>query len=384
MIYQTEHEELIRTIKKFVVDEINIYVDDWEDAGSFPAKELFRKMANIGLLGISKSETFGGLGLDFTYEIAFAEAISTALAGGIPLAVGVQTNMATPALANFGSDELRREFLAPALAGDMVCSIAVSEPDAGSDVAAIKTTARKQGDDYIINGSKMWITNSTQADWFCLLANTSEGSRHTNKSLIIVPTNLPGVTVGNKLKKMGMRSSDTAPVFFDNVRVPQRYLIGEEGKGFAYQMQQFEEERLFGAAMAVSQLETCVKSTIQYTQERQAFGQPLINNQSIHFSLAEMQTEIEALRSLVYRAVYGYINGENVSQLASMAKLKAGRLSRTIPDSCLQFWGGMGYVEESIINRFYRDCRLIPIGGGVDEVMLGIITKKMGLIEVKR
>ncbi len=379
MLFTQEHNELRRSVRAFVETEINPHVEEWEEAGIFPARELFSKMGALGLLGITKPEAYGGMGLDYSYEVVFAEEIATALCGGVPLAIGVQTNMATPALARFGSEELCRQFLVPALTGEMVASIAVSEPDAGSDVAAITTTARKDGDDYIINGSKMWITNATQADYFCLLANTDEGPHHANKSLIIVPANTPGVTVAGKLKKLGMRSSDTAPVFFDNVRVPQRYRIGEEGKGFIYQMKQFQEERLFGTAMALSQLETCVSSTIEYTRERKAFGQPLLNNQTVNFSLAEMQTEVEALRALLYRATEAHVNGEDVTKLASMAKLKAGRMTRVIPDQCLQFWGGMGYVEESIINRMYRDSRLVPIGGGVDEVMLGIITKQLGI-----
>ncbi|MBD2858800.1 acyl-CoA dehydrogenase family protein [Spongiibacter sp. KMU-158] len=379
MLFTQEHNELRRSVLAFVEAEMNPFIEQWEAEGIFPAHALFRKLGERGMLGITKPEAYGGMGLDYSFEVVFAEAIATAHCGGVPLAIGVQTNMATPALASFGSDTLREEFLAPAISGEMVASIAVSEPDAGSDVAAITTTARKDGDDYILNGSKMWITNATQADYFCVLANTGDGPKHANKSLIIVPANTPGVSVAGKLKKMGMRSSDTAPVFFDNVRVPQRYRIGEEGKGFIYQMQQFQEERLFGTAMALSQLETCVSSTITYTQERKAFGQPLIHNQSIYYALAEMQSECEALRSILYRATECHINGEDITKLASMAKLMAGRLSRSIPDKCLQFWGGMGYVEESIINRFYRDSRLVPIGGGVDEVMIGIIAKQLGI-----
>ncbi|RDE24371.1 acyl-CoA dehydrogenase [Motiliproteus coralliicola] len=379
MLFSEQHHELRRTVRAFVENEINPHVDSWEEQGQFPAQRLFKKLGELGLLGITKPEAYGGMALDYSYEVVFAEALGAALCGGVPLAIGVQTNMATPALAQFGSDELRRQFLTPALAGDMVAAIAVSEPDAGSDVANISTTAKKDGDDYIINGSKMWITNATQADYFCVLANTGDEPRHANKSLIIVPANTPGVSVAGKLTKLGMRSSDTAPIFFDNVRVPQRYRIGEEGKGFIYQMQQFQEERLFGTAMALSQLETCISATIDYTRERQAFGQPLLHNQSIYFGLAEMQAECEALRALIYRATEAYVSGENVTKLASMAKLKVGRLSRTIPDQCLQYWGGMGYVEESIINRFYRDCRVIPIGGGADEVMIEIIAKQLSI-----
>lgn len=379
MLESPEHTELRATIRRFVETEINPNAAAWDAAGIFPAHEVFRKLGELGLLGISKPQAYGGLGLDYSFEVVCAEELGAAHLGGVPMAIGVQTNMATPALARYGSDALRAEFLAPAIAGDMVASIAVSEPHAGSDVAAIRTRAVADGDDYIINGQKMWITNSTQADFFCLLANTGDGDRHTNKSLIIVPSDLPGVSTGPRLTKLGMRASDTAQVFFEDVRVPKRYRIGDEGRGFTYQMQQFQEERLYGAASTVKGLELCVESTIDYTRQRKAFGRSILDNQIVHFQLAELQTEIEALRALLYRATEAYVAGHDVTLLASMAKLKAGRLARTLPDQCLQFWGGMGYVEDSIVNRIYRDMRLVPIGGGADEVMQGIICKLMGI-----
>ncbi len=384
MIFNEQHEEIRRTVRNFVNDEINPHVNEWEKAGIFPAKELFKKMGNLGLLGIHKPEKYGGLGLDYSYQAVFAEELGNIHCGGVPMAIGVQTDMSTPALANYGSDQLRSEFLAPAISGDMVVSIAVSEPHAGSDVAAIKTSARKDGDDYIINGTKMWITNSTQADFLCVLANTSDDKPHKNKSLIVVPTNLPGISFSEKLDKLGMRSSDTAQVFFDDVRVPQRYLIGEEGGGFVYQMLQFQEERIFGAVNSIKGLEVCVQETIEYTRSRQAFKQSILDNQVVHFRLAELQTEIEALRALTYDAVEGYINGKDVSLKASMAKLKAGRLSREVTDACLQYWGGMGFMWDNTISRAYRDSRLVSIGGGADEIMLSIICKLMGTAPSKR
>ncbi|MFC6689393.1 acyl-CoA dehydrogenase family protein [Jhaorihella thermophila] len=379
MIETQEHKELRDTVRRFVETEINPHATDWDAAGEIPLHDLFARLGKLGLLGISRPREYGGLALDYSFEMVMAEEMGAAHSPSFGMALGAHTNMATPALARFGSDALRAEFLAPAIAGQMVASIAVSEPHAGSDVAAIRTTARSDGDDYVINGQKMWITNSTQADFFCVLANTGDGDRHGNKSLIVVPSNTPGVTVGGKLQKIGMRGSDTAPIFFEDVRVPKRYRIGDESRGFTYQMQQFQEERLYGAAMAIKGLELCVTSTIEYTRDRQAFGQPILDNQVVHFALAEMQTEVEALRALLWRATEAYVAGEDVTLLASMAKLKAGRLSRTIPDQCLQFWGGMGYVEESIINRLYRDLRIVPIGGGADEVMQGIICKLMGI-----
>lgn len=385
MHFTHEHKELQRNLKRFIDNEINPFVDEWEEAEIFPAKELFKKMGDLGFLGISRQTEFGGLGLDYSYSIAMAETLGHVNCGGVPMAIGVQTDMATPALARFGSDALRHQFLAPAIAGDMVACVGVSEPSAGSDVANIKTTARKDGDDYIINGSKMWITNSLQADWMCLLANTSnEGSRYANKSLIIVPMNTKGVSVGKKIKKIGMHSSDTGLIYFDDVRVPQSNLIGQEGQGFIYQMLQFQEERLWGAANSVQGLMNCLDQTIAYAKERQVFDMRLIDNQWMHFRMAELKTEIECLRALVYRAGDMYLEGQDVTELASMAKLKAGRLARIVPDTCLQFWGGMGYTHENPVSRFYRDGRLISIGGGTDEVMLGIICKYMHILPGKK
>ncbi len=383
MILNDTHIALRETVSSFIDKEINPYVDAWEEEGIFPAHSVFKKMGDLGLLGIAKPEAYGGMGLDYSYQIIFSEELGRIHVGGVPMAIGVQTDMATPALARYGSDALREEFLVPAITGDAVFSIAVSEPSAGSDVGAIKTTAVKDGDDYIINGSKMWITNSTQADYLCLLANTSEpegrGGRYQNKSLIVVPTKTAGVNFSEKLNKLGMRSSDTAQVFFDDVRVPQRNRIGDEGAGFIYQMQQFQEERLFAAANNLKNLEWCIQQTAEYAGERKAFGKSILDNQVVHFRLAELQTEIEALRALVYQSVEEYIAGEDVTLKASMCKLKAGRLAREVTDACLQYWGGMGYMWDNPVARMYRDARLSSIGGGADEVMLGIIAKQMGI-----
>ncbi|MBC7752005.1 MAG: acyl-CoA dehydrogenase family protein [Candidatus Saccharibacteria bacterium] len=384
MKFTPEHEALRRTARQFVEKEINPFVSEWENADIFPAHELFKKMGDIGLLGICKPVENGGLGLDYSYNMVVVEELGRIACGGVPMAIGVQTDMATPALARFGSKELRDEFLTPAIAGDYVASIAVSEAHAGSDVAAIKTYAKKDGDDYVINGSKMWITNSTQADFFCLLANTSDDKPHINKSLIIVPSHTKGVSLSPKLDKMGMRSSDTAQVFFDNVRVPQRHLIGVEGAGFMMQMMQFQEERMYAAANAVGGAEVVINATIEYCRQRTAFGQPLIDNQVIHFRMAELMTEVESLRALTYQACEAHINGEDVTRLASMAKLKSGRLLREVSDSCLQYWGGMGFMWDNVVSRAYRDSRLISIGGGADEIMLGIICKYMDILPKRK
>ncbi len=384
MRFTEEHTQLRRTVREFVEKEVHPHVDAWEREGAFPAHELFKKAAKLGLLGVNKPEAYGGMGLDYSYQMVVTEELGTSHCGAIPMAFGVQTDMATPALARWGAHELRQEFLAPAIAGEQVAAIAVSEASGGSDVAAIKTIAKKDGSDYVINGSKMWITNAAQADWLCLLVNTGEGPVHANKTLVIVPTKTKGVTIGAKIDKLGMRASDTCPIFFEDVRVPQRNRIGEEGMGFMMQMVQFQEERLCGAIGTLRGMEGLIDATIAYCKERQTFGQPLIDNQVIHFRMAEMRTEVELVRSLIYRAVEDYIAGTDVTLMASMAKLKAGRLAREVSDSCLQYWGGMGFTWENVAARAYRDTRLLSIGGGADEIMLGIICKLMGILPGKK
>jgi len=384
MHFTHEHDEIRRTLRRFIDEEINPHVDEWEAAEMFPAHEVFGRLGALGLLGLTKPEAYGGAGLDYSYSMVMAETLGHAGCGAIPMAIGVQTDMATPALARFGSDALCREFLAPAIAGEMVACVGVSEPGAGSDVASIRTAARRDGGDYVINGAKMWITNSLQADWMCLLANTSEGPAHRNKSLIVVPMNAPGISVGKKIRKIGMMASDTGLIHFDDVRVPQRHRIGEENEGFTYQMLQFQEERLWAAANAIEALANCIGQTADYARSRRAFGQSILDNQVVHFRLAELKTEVEALRALTYRATEHYVAGRDVTEWASMAKLKAGRLMREVPDACLQFWGGMGYTWDNPVSRLYRDGRLASIGGGADEVMLGIIAKHMGILPARR
>ena len=354
MQFTHEHREIQKTLKRFIDEEINPHVDEWEAAEIFPAHEVFKKMGNLGLLGLCKPEEYGGAGLDYSYSLAMAEALGHIHCGGVPMAIGVQTDMCTPALARYGSEELKRQFLAPAIAGDMVGCIGVSEPAAGSDVSGIKSVARKDGDDYVITGQKMWITNSLQADWMCMLVNTGEGPVHKNKSLVMVPMRdgpggklTKGIEVAQKIRKIGMHSSDTGLIYFDEVRVPQRYRIGAEGQGFIYQMQQFQEERLWCAASTLESLNHCIQWTIDYAQERKLFGSTLADQQWVQFKLAELKTEVEALRALTYRACDLYVNGQDVLELASMAKLKAGRLNREVPDTCLQFWGCLLYTSPS-------------------------------------
>ena len=379
MQWTHEHDELRRTARRIVDEEINPHVDEWEEAGQFPAHHVMKLLGGAGLIGISRPSDYGGLDLDYSYEVACAEEMGGIHAYGVSTAIGVQTNMCIPALSKYGSDALRAEWLMPTFAGDLVGCIGISEVGSGSDVANVKSFARRDGDDYVINGQKMWISTGIQADWMCMLVNTSEekGS-HRNKSLIVVPLRSNGIT-RHKLSKLGLHSSDTAQIFFDEVRVPASNRIGEEGRGFIYQMEQFQEERLYVVARSLGILQDALDTTIEYTRDRQAFGKAVIDNQFVAFRIAEMQTEVEALRALLHTATAKYVAGEDVTTLASMAKYKMGRLAEWIPGECLRFWGGQGFMHENRISRTYRDMKVGAIGGGSNEIMLQIIAKRMKL-----
>lgn len=384
MRFTPEHEQFRASVRAVVEKEINPYVDTWEQAGIFPAHELFPKLAAVGALGLEYDPEYGGQGADHSYTVVLAEELGRADCAGVPMAIAVQTSMATPALAEFGSDELKRRYLSPALRGEMVTSIAVSEPDAGSDVAGIRTKAVRDGDSWVINGRKMWITSGTQSDWLCLLARTVEvgeepAAGYEGMSLILVPTDSSGFSVGRAIHKMGNRSSDTAELVFDDVRVPVGNVIGQVGRGFQQQMSQFQIERLMGAYIAVAGARRAIDRTLDYLRDRQAFGKPLLANQVIQYRLAELIAEIDVVREFCYAAADRVVAGEDATRMATVAKLKAGRLVRDVADAAVQFHGGMGYAEEMWVERYYRDARLVSIGGGADEVMLRIITMLEGM-----
>ncbi|MEL0113764.1 MAG: acyl-CoA dehydrogenase family protein [Rickettsiales bacterium] len=379
MQWTHEHDALRRTARRIVDEDINPHVDEWERDGQFPAHHVMKLLGDAGLIGISRPSDYGGLDLDYSYEVACAEEMGAIHAYGVSTAIGVQTNMCVPALARYGGDDLRAEWLAPTFAGDLVGCIGVSEVGSGSDVANVKSVARRDGGDYVINGQKMWISNGIQADWMCMLVNTGEeDGPHRNKSLIVVPLNAKGVT-RHKLEKLGLHSSDTAQIFFDDVRVPAHHLIGEEGRGFIYQMEQFQEERLYVVARSLGVLQDAIDTTVEYTSDRQAFGRAVLDNQFVAFRIAEMQTEVEALRAMLHIATEKYVAGEDITTLASMAKYKMGRLAEWIPGECLRFWGGQGFMHENRISRTYRDMKVAAIGGGSNEIMLQIIAKRMKL-----
>jgi len=382
MQFTEEHEQFRKSVRRLIDEEINPRVDEWEEAGIFPAHEVFARFAELGALGLEYDPEFGGSGADHSFTYVLAQELGRLDCAGVPMAIAVETSMATPALARYGSDELKRAYLEPTLRGEMVCSIAVSEPDAGSDVAGIRTRAVRDGDEWVITGRKMWITNGTQADWLCLLARTDPDSQpgdYHGMSLIVVPTTTPGFSVGRKIEKMGNRSSDTAEVVLDQVRVPVSNTIGEPDRGFQQQMAQFQDERLVGAYIAVSGARRALDRTKEYLQQRVAFGKPLLANQHLQYRLAELYADVDTLDGFLQYAADKYMAGQDVTREATVAKLKTGRLVRDVADTCVQYHGGMGYAEEMWVARYFRDARLVSIGGGADEVMLRVISMLEGM-----
>ena len=376
--FNKDHEMVRRAVKEFVDKEINPHMDEWEEQGIAPLHDLFKKMGDLGFLGIRYDPKYGGQGLDYWYDLVFLEELGHVQGMGIPMAISVQTHMATPAIAEFGSEYLKETYLKPAIAGDMVSSIAVTEPGAGSDVVALQTTAKKDAEVYVINGSKTYITNGTQADFLTLLARTSDDPGYHSFSLFVVPTNLPGFQVSRKLEKLGVHCSDTAELFFDNLRIPAENLIGREGEGFIYQMQQFQHERFSCMPGAYIGALDIIAMTVEHLKQRIVFGKPLITKQVLRHRLADWMTEIECLRQLTYHIVRMKMEGLDVTREVSMGKLFAAQLMRRVSDGCLQMYGGLGYMNEMLISRYFRDARLFSIGGGADEVMKEIIARMEG------
>lgn len=379
MVAFTEEHEMFRaTVRDVVEREINPHADEWERAGVFPAHDLFKKLGAVGMLGVNYDPAYGGGGADAYFTAIAGEEIGRCDALGVAMAISVQTDMATPSLARFGSHELKEQYLAPAIAGEHVAAIAVTEPDAGSDVAGLRTKAVRDGDEWVIDGTKLYITSGTQADWLCLLARTSEEGGSRGMSQIVVPTSAAGFSVSRKLDKLGMRSSDTAELVFDSVRVPLDNTIGEVGRGFQQQMQQFQDERMIAAYQMVGAMERALERTGAYMQERMVFGKPLAANQHLGYELADVSSEVEVLKHFNYAAAEAQIRGEDITRYATIAKLRAGRIARKVADLCLQFHGGVGYMEETWTARFFRDTRLWSIGGGADEVMLRTLARLNG------
>ena len=378
MVETDEHRLFRKTLRHLFEREIEPHVEEWEAARTFPAHELFPKLGAVGLFGLEYDEAYGGMGADHTFTLMAAEEMGRISCGGVPMAIAVQMSMSTPALARYGSPELKERYLAPAIRGEVVTSIAVTEPDAGSDVAGIRTRAVRDGDEWVINGSKLYITNGTQADWLCLLARTSDDPGARGMSLIVVPTDVDGVAVSRKLEKLGMWSSDTAELSFTDVRVPLSNTIGEIGRGFQQQMVQFQAERLTTFYKQVGSIELALERTKAYLRERKAFGAPLLANQYPQFVLAELGARHDVLKHYARTTAEAVVRGEDATRYATIGKLLGSRLQREVADWAVQFHGGMGYMDENWTSRYFRDTCLDSIGAGADEIMLRILARMDG------
>ncbi len=378
-IYSEEHEALRTSVRRFVAAEITPCVSEWEETGHFP-DSVFTRCGELGFLGLHYPARWGGSDGDLAGSLLFIEELARCGGGSVPMAVAVQTHMCTPAIAEFGTDELRARYLAPAIAGTSIGAIALTEPDTGSDVAAITTRAERDGDTWVINGRKMFITNGTRAHFMTMAVQTEPGSRHRGVSLFIVDTDLPGVSVSRKLDKLGMRASDTAEIALDDVRVPAGNLLGgEPGNGFAQMAWQLQYERLSGAAQSIGQGLDVLEQTIAYARERRAFGRALADNQVIAHMLADAATELEAARCLTDDTIWRVQQGEYPVAEISMAKKYAAQVQNRLVDTCLQVYGGAGYLNETPISRLWRDARLQRIGAGTDEIMNEVIAKRLGI-----
>lgn len=372
-----EHALFRKTVREWCTSELAPHADEWEAARLFP-NSVFKRAGELGLLGIRVPEAYGGQGLDWWYTACYAEELVYSGLAGLTMGLLVQSDMATPIIEEIGTDYQKREFLAPAVAGDAVAALGVSEPDVGSDVANMRTTARKVGDDYVINGAKLYITNGTRADFITLAVRTG-GPGYGGISLMLFPTDTPGFSVTNKLEKLGNHCSDTAELHFDECKIPAKNLLGRENQGFYHIMTNFQGERLVGSLSAVSGAQRVLDQTVQYCKDRKAFNKPLTGFQTVRHTLVQLETELEAGRQLCYRAVDLVNRGHNATREITMAKLFCGELAVRVVDRCLQLYGGFGYMAEAEISRAWRDTRLITIGGGTSEIMREILVKLQGI-----
>lgn len=373
--FNKEHDELRQNIRKFVEKEMIPYELEWEEKGLFPV-ELYKKMGDLGFLGIKFDEKYGGLGLDYFSNVVFIEELSRT-AGGAALGIMTHTDIAATAINLLGTEAQKEKYLIPSITGDLIGALGVTEPNHGSDVGGIETTAKKDGDYYIVNGSKLYITNGSRADYIILGAKTNPELGHKGISLFILDTKSEGFKVSKKLEKVGQRASDTVELSFDNVKIHKDNLLGEENKGFYYIMHNFQGERLSGAIMAYAMAEKVWEDTYKYCNEREAFGQKIAKFQVNSHKLVDMLTEIEAGKHMTLHACWLFGQGIECSKEISIAKLFCGEMSFRVINQALQLHGGAGYMLEYPVQRFWRDCRVISIGGGTSEIMKEIISKKL-------
>jgi alkylation response protein AidB-like acyl-CoA dehydrogenase len=376
-IFTDEHEQLRESIRNFAIKELAPHAEEWEET-TFP-NWVFARMGELGFLGLDKPEEYGGQGGDYYSSLVLAEEIVHAKSGGLAMGIAVHTDMAMPPILAFGTEEQKQEWVVPAIKGEKILCLGITEPDAGSDVAGIKTRAVRDGDEYVINGSKTYITNGHRADVIVLVTKTDPDAGYDGFTLFLVPMDAPGVIREQKLVKLGMHASDTALLAFQDVRVPASAVLGQIGKGFYHIMWELQGERLIGAAGCVAGAQKCFDKTLQYATERTAFGRPIGRFQAIRHKFADMATKIEAGRQMVYTTAWRFANGEYPVREISMAKLYTARMACEVIDECLQIHGGAGYMKEYGIERAWRDMRLNRIGAGTDEVMLDVIGRSYGL-----
>jgi len=384
--FKEEHHIFRQQVRAFVDNELAPKVDQWEEEKLFP-NSVFKRAGELGILGAHYPEDVGGGGGDFWMSVVKSEELARCGSAGVTMGLLVQADMATPVINDLGSREVKDEFLAPAIRGDKIAALGVSEPGAGSDVAGLRTTARSVGDDYVINGSKTYITNGTRADFITLMVKTDPDAGHSGISIVVCPTDVKGFSVSKKLEKAGNWSSDTAELFFEDVRVPKRYLLGQEGMGFVYLMQNFQSERLVGCVSGLAGSKLALDRSVQFGRERVAFGKPLIKREYWQQKFVDLYTKYEAGKALTYNACAAYnedkfVNNGMLSmettRIVSMAKAYVGDVTAEIMDQCVQFHGGMGYLEDLWVARAWRDARLFRIGGGATEVMRYAVAKIMG------
>jgi alkylation response protein AidB-like acyl-CoA dehydrogenase len=375
-IFTDEHEQLRESIRSFAIKELAPHAEEWEET-TFP-NSVFTRMGELGFLGLDKPEEYGGQGGDYFTSIVLAEELTNANSGGLGMGVAVHTDMAMPPILAFGTEEQKQEWVVPAIRGEKVLCLGITEPDAGSDVAAIKTRAVRDGDEYVINGSKTYITNGHRADVIVLVTKTDADAGYDGFTLFLVPMDAPGVIREKRLEKLGMHASDTALLAFQDVRVPATAVLGEVGKGFYHIMWELQGERLIGAAGSVAGAQKCFESTLEYAKERKAFGRSISSFQVTRHKFAEMATKIESARQMVYTTAWRFANGEYPVREISMAKLHASRVGVEVADECIQIHGGAGYMREYGVERVWRDMRLQRIGAGTDEIMLEVIGRSYG------
>lgn len=376
--FSPDHDQLRTSIRTFVESELAPHASEWERKADFP-DDVFRRMGVLGFLGLTYPEKYGGGGGDYLCNIVLAEEMTRCNSGGLAMAVAVQTDMAVPPVLKFGTEEQKRKYLVPAITGEKIFCLGISEPDAGSDVAAIKTMARRTDGGWLINGRKTFITNGRRADVMTLVAKTDGDAGHQGLSLFLVDTDAPGFEVTRTLDKMGMHSSDTAEIALSDVFVPDGALLGGEGEGFYNISWELQGERLVGAAGAIAGARRTFEAALEYAQQRNSFGKPIGRHQAVRHALAEMATEIEAAQQLVYSAAWKVDRGEYPVREISMAKLLTGEIAWRVADRALQVFGGFGYTDEAPVSRAWRDARLIRIGAGTDEVMREVIGRIEGL-----